>query len=144
MDFEKVRQLIDLVGSSQIHELELEDDDVHIRIVRVGDSVEAIPVNSRVRTMPNQAQASDQSNNHHQVKSPLVGTFYRAPSPESLPFVEVGDKVEVGQTLCIVEAMKVMNEIESDAVGTVVKILAENQQPIEAEQTLFLIDTSQS
>lgn len=144
MDFEKVRQLIDLVGSSQIHELELEDGDVHIKIVRVGDSVQAIPVNSRVHTMPNQAQPSDQSSNHHQVKSPLVGTFYRAPSPESLPFVEVGDKVEVGQTLCIVEAMKVMNEIESDAVGTVVKILVENQQPIEAEQALFLIDTSQS
>jgi len=79
---------------------------------------------------------------YHEIRSPIVGTFYRAPSPGAPPFVEKGDKVKKGQVLCIVEAMKVMNEIESDVDGTVVDILVENAQPVEYNQVLFLIDTS--
>jgi acetyl-CoA carboxylase biotin carboxyl carrier protein len=75
----------------------------------------------------------------HQICSPIVGTFYRAPSPDAEQFVQVGDRVTVGKTLCIVEAMKLMNEIESDAAGTVVKVLVENAQPVEYNQPLMLI-----
>lgn len=83
--------------------------------------------------------ASNNSGGLHEVKSPIVGTFYRAPSPDSDPFVEVGDRVKKGQTLCIVEAMKLMNEIEADADGVIDKILLEDSEPVEFDQTLFLI-----
>jgi len=79
---------------------------------------------------------------YEEVKSPIVGTFYRAPNPEDTPFVDVGDSVKVGQTLCIVEAMKIMNEIESEVSGTVKEILVDNAEPIEYNQTLFLIEAS--
>jgi len=76
----------------------------------------------------------------HEVKSPIVGTFYRAPAPDAAPFVQVGSSVEVGAVLCIVEAMKLMNEIECDMAGKVAKILVENGQPVEYDQTLFLVE----
>jgi len=80
--------------------------------------------------------------NYHVVKSPMIGTFYRSPAPDKPPFVNIGDIVEVGQTLCIIEAMKLFNEIESDVKGRVVKILVENATPVEYDQPLFLIDTN--
>lgn len=85
------------------------------------------------------SEAAPQDDGLHQVKSPIVGTFYRSPSPESDPFVEIGSRIAKGQTLCIVEAMKLMNEIECDVNGTVQKILIENAQPVEFDQVLFLV-----
>ena len=78
----------------------------------------------------------------HEIKSPIVGTFYRAPAPEAPPFVQMGTSITPGTVLCIVEAMKLMNEIESDVAGKIVKILVENGQPVEYDQTLFLVETS--
>jgi biotin carboxyl carrier protein len=86
-----------------------------------------------------QSLSTPPTTTYHKINSPIVGTFYRAPSPEAEPFVEVGSHVVPGQTLCIVEAMKVMNEIESDIAGTVVEILVENGKPVEYNQTLMLI-----
>ncbi len=89
---------------------------------------------------PNKEEFSKEQ--YEEVKSPIVGTFYRSPSPDDTPFVDIGDKVKVGQTLCIVEAMKIMNEIESEVSGTVQEILVDNAEPIEYNQTLFLIEAT--
>ncbi|MDH5474875.1 MAG: acetyl-CoA carboxylase biotin carboxyl carrier protein, partial [Cyclobacteriaceae bacterium] len=89
-----------------------------------------------------EAIAPAQSNNYIEVKSPMIGTFYRSSNPESPVFASVGDKIEVGQTICIIEAMKLFNEIESEVSGTVVKVMVENASPVEYDQVLFLIDPS--
>jgi len=91
---------------------------------------------------PAAAEEAPPSANVYEVRSPMVGTFYRAPSPDAESYVEVGDSVSIGQTMCIVEAMKLMNEIESETSGKIVKILVENAQPVEYNQTLFLVETS--
>jgi acetyl-CoA carboxylase biotin carboxyl carrier protein len=91
------------------------------------------------QSSPAEASARPSASNFHEIKSPIVGTFYRAPSPDTDAFVEVGTRVSVGQTLCIVEAMKLMNEIESDVNGVVEQILLSNSQPVEYNQVLFLI-----
>jgi acetyl-CoA carboxylase biotin carboxyl carrier protein len=90
--------------------------------------------------VPSSTPEASPANQQHEIKSPIVGTFYRAPAPEAAPFIQVGSEVEPGTVLCIVEAMKLMNEIESDISGKIVKILAENGQPIEYDQTLFLVE----
>ncbi len=88
------------------------------------------------------AEKTEQAENTHEVRSPIVGTFYRAPAPDADPYVNVGDEISQGSVLCIVEAMKLMNEIESDVSGKVLKVLAENGKPVEYNQPLFLIQTS--
>ena len=100
--------------------------------------VAASPVPSAAPT----AAPTTESNNYIEVKSPMIGTFYRSANPESPVFVSVGDKIEVGQTVCIVEAMKLFNEIESEVSGTVVKVMVENASPVEYDQVLFLLDPS--
>ena len=87
-------------------------------------------------------EAEDKADNLHEIKSPIVGTFYRAPAPDADPYAQVGDSVSQGGVLCIIEAMKLMNEIESDVSGKIVKILVENGKPVEYNQPLFLIQTS--
>jgi len=149
MDLRKLKKLIDLVQESGIAELEVTEGEERVRIVRGGKPAEvtvnmpasmaaaAAPV---LAAVPRLAQPAETKIDGHVVKSPMVGTFYRAPSPGAKAFVEVGDPVKVGQTICIIEAMKLLNEIESDKDGTIKGILVENGQPVEYGEPLFVIE----
>ena len=150
MDLRKLKTLIELVESSGIAELEIQEGEERVRITRavapgtqgaVGPAglvtqVTAAAIPAPVAAEPPAPAAELEG---HLVKSPMVGTFYRAASPGAKAFVEVGDTVQVGDTLCIIEAMKLMNEIESDKAGVVKQILAENGQPVEFGQPLVVI-----
>ena len=148
MDLRKLKKLIDLVEESGISELELTEGEEKVRISRATQSFEPQPVQyaaapaqaaAAPAAAPVSAEAAPEAIQGHAVESPMVGTFYRASSPEASSFVEVGDKVEVGDTLCIIEAMKLLNEIESDKAGIVKKILIDNGQPVEYGEPLFVI-----
>jgi acetyl-CoA carboxylase biotin carboxyl carrier protein len=161
MNLKELKELIEFLEEKNIAEFELERGDVKVRIKRAGEqmvvhthgdprffAVPAAPASMpELATAPVPAAAAPAAptpapppeENLHAVKSPIVGTFYEAPSPGAPPFVKVGDSVEVGQVLCIVEAMKLLNEIESDVAGEIVKKLASNGQPIEYGQELFSI-----
>jgi acetyl-CoA carboxylase biotin carboxyl carrier protein len=152
MDLRKLKKLIDLVQESGIGELEITEGEERVRISRTGTSAPAVmstqpPIGMMApegaATGPAAtpaAAAAPPAPTGHTLKSPMVGTFYRSPSPGAPSFVEVGQAVSKGQTLCIIEAMKLLNEIESDASGTVKAILVENGQPVEYGQPLFLIE----
>ena len=151
MDLRKLKTLIDLVQNSGISELEISEGEEKIRIAKhlaaapattvVSMPVAAPPTAAAVQPTPTPATAEPTSAaaDGHPVKAPIVGTFYRSSSPDSAPFVEIGQNVKVGDTLCIIEAMKLMNEIEADSAGTVKAILVENGQAVEYGQPLFLI-----
>jgi acetyl-CoA carboxylase biotin carboxyl carrier protein len=158
MNQKEIKELIEFLIEKDIAEFELERGDVKVRIKRASEPVHAPPAVSYFAAHPAPAAPLDASapppaaapvtakepepvpeEPLHMVKSPIVGTFYESPSPGSPPFVKPGDIVEVGQLLCIVEAMKLMNEIESDVAGEVVKKLIANGQPIEYGQELFAI-----
>lgn len=148
-----IQQLIDLLEKSNINEIEISRWGRKIRVSKGnGIPVQAAPVvpapAESAAEKPAQTPASPAEESKpatgaktHTVVSPMVGTFYRAPEPDADPFVKVGDHVTVGQTLCIIEAMKIMNEIESDVSGVVAEILVENAQPVEYNQPLFIIET---
>jgi acetyl-CoA carboxylase biotin carboxyl carrier protein len=156
MEFDEVRELVKLVESSGIEELEISRKGTTIRIQksRAGNpspAANVIPIaNPRAETSAAAATAEPaaisppaqevERAQWKEIRSPIVGTFYRAPSPEAGPFVKVGDRISLGQTLCIIEAMKVMNEIEAEVSGVIKEILVENAQPVEAEAVLFLVD----
>lgn len=144
---EGIERLVNLVIEKQIAEFELEKEGFRLRIVRGSQTFPALKsepqvhiVHSSSPTAVKEESISSQEEEFHYVTSPIVGTFYRASSPTSPPYVEVGDKVEKGQVLCIVEAMKLMNEIESDVSGIVKEIFVENGQPVEWGQKLFAIE----
>ena len=150
MDLRKLKTLIELVESSGIAELEISEGEERVRITRSLPGHAAIPpAGATVEPTTSlvaangapaaAAPAAPPSTEGHVVKSPMVGTFYRSASPGAKPFVEVGDPVQVGDPLCIIEAMKLMNEIEADAAGTVKAILIENGQPVEYGQPLLVI-----
>jgi acetyl-CoA carboxylase biotin carboxyl carrier protein len=150
MDLRKLKKLIDLVEESGISELELTEGEEKVRISRATQqSIQpqavqyaAAPAQAAApvaATAAATAEAKPEAIQGHVIESPMVGSFYRASSPEASAFVEVGDKVEVGDTLCIIEAMKLLNEIESDKAGVVKKILVENGQPVEYGEPLFVI-----
>jgi acetyl-CoA carboxylase biotin carboxyl carrier protein len=151
MDLRKLKKLIDLVQESGIGEIEITEGEERVRIARGGvvtTSAAAVPAPGAAvaapaaaapaAAAPPAAEATPPSEGH-EVKAPMVGTFYRAPAPDAKPFVEVGQVVKQGQTICVIEAMKLMNEIEADASGTVKAILVENGQPVEYGQTLVVI-----
>jgi acetyl-CoA carboxylase biotin carboxyl carrier protein len=149
MDLRKLKKLIDLVQESGIGEIEITEGEEKVRISRqssapAGVMMASQPVQALVpgaqAAMPAAPAAPPPQPAGHSLKSPMVGTFYRAPSPGAPPFVEVGQSVSKGQTLCIIEAMKLLNEIESDVSGTVRAILVENGQPVEYGQPLFRIE----
>jgi acetyl-CoA carboxylase biotin carboxyl carrier protein len=150
MDIAKIRELVELVSASGVAELEVETDDLSVRVRNVISEPVAAPAPTvMAATAAPQASATPEApataapapaSNHRDVTSPIVGTFYRSPEPGSPPFVEVGAQVRAGQTLCIVEAMKVMNEIEAEFAGTVREICVEDGQPVEAEAVLFRIE----
>jgi len=148
MNQKELRDLIEFLIEKDITEFELERGDVKVRIRRGGDAAAAPAaayVPAAAAATPGVAPAAAapavpvEEAGLHAVKSPIVGTFYESPSPGSPPFVKVGDAVEAGQVLCIIEAMKLMNEIEADVAGEVVKRLASNGQPVEYGQALFVI-----
>jgi acetyl-CoA carboxylase biotin carboxyl carrier protein len=147
MDLRKLKKLIDLVQESGIAELEITEGEEKVKIVKGGVvSVSAAPVMAMPAAAPAStpaaaapAEAPDASQEGHVVKAPMVGTFYRSPSPDAKVFVEVGQAVKEGDTICIIEAMKLMNEIEADASGVVKAILVENGQPVEYGQPLFIL-----
>ncbi|MCC7546988.1 MAG: acetyl-CoA carboxylase biotin carboxyl carrier protein [Burkholderiales bacterium] len=147
MDLRKLKKLIDLVQESGIAELEVTEGEEKVRIARVGQAGQFMaapppavmhPPAAPVLAAPAAVPAEDKIEGHV-VKSPMVGTFYRAPSPGAKTFVEMGDKVSPGDTLCIIEAMKLLNEIEADHGGTIKEVYAENGQPVEYGEPLFLI-----
>jgi acetyl-CoA carboxylase biotin carboxyl carrier protein len=155
MDLRKLKTLIDLVSESNVSELEITEADGKVRIVKAGAQpvvyaqpmpapaaatvaapAAAAPAPAAAAPAPAEAPAET----GHVVKSPMVGTFYRASSPGAKAFAEVGDQVKAGQPVCIIEAMKIMNEIESDVDGTITKILVDNGQPVEYGQPLFIVE----
>lgn len=153
MDIRKVKKLIELLESSGIAELEIQEGEESVRISRYGDTPPPPPAASAATppagVSPAQPAASeggaDQATKPEPpkgfiVESPMVGTFYRAPSPGATPFVEVGQHVEVGDTLCIIEAMKMLNLIEAERAGTVTQILVENGQAVEYGEPLMTIE----
>lgn len=152
MDLRKLKTLIDLVAESGISELEVTEGEGKVRIVKAPPQVMAQPMPMQaapaLAAAPAPAAApaaipaepaAPQLPAGHVVTSPMVGTFYRAPSPGAAPFVNVGDTVKEGQTVCIIEAMKLLNEIESDKAGVIKEILVENGQAVEYGQPLFVI-----
>lgn len=152
MDIRKVKKLIELLEESNIDEIEIAEGEESIRISRTSRiqaqmapahyavQAPAAPAPAAAPAAPQpEAPAAKTEPAGHAVKSPMVGTFYRSPSPTSGPFVEVGQKVSAGDTICIVEAMKMMNQIEADKSGTITEILVENGEPVEFDQPLVTI-----
>ncbi len=151
MDLAYLKKIVRIVENSEVDEIEIEEEGLRVRIARNSHTNNAVPVSTpapvasippapmlepRVAAPP----PSVPEVKYHEIKSPIVGTFYRAPAPDADPYVNVGQIVQQKTVLCIIEAMKLMNEIESDLSGKVVKILVENAQPVEYNQTLFLIE----
>ena len=153
MDIRKVKKLIELLEESEVAEIEIHEGEESVRISRMPQGVAAAPqviqaapmaappaaVPAPAAAEPAPAAAEEAVPQGHTVDSPMVGTFYEAPSPGAKPFVEVGQQVSAGDTLCIIEAMKMLNQIEADKAGTVTARLAENGQPVEFGQSLFVI-----
>jgi len=151
MDLRKLKTLIDLVSDSNVSELEITEAEGKVRIVKGGGALvqgyAAAPVYApppaAAPAAPAAAAAApvvEAAPAGHAVKSPMVGTFYRSSAPGAKPFVEVGDSIKQGETICIIEAMKILNEIEADKSGTVTQILCENGQAVEYGQPLFIIE----
>ena len=152
MDLRKLKKLIDLVQESGIAEIEITEGEEKVRIVKGGGilvQAPAAPLAPAIRgaaeaapagaPTPAPVSSSEPAPEGHVLKSPMVGTFYRSPAPDAKAFVEVGDTVKEGQTVCIIEAMKLMNEIEADKSGVVKAVLVENGQPVEYGQPLILL-----
>jgi len=149
MDIRKVKKLIELLEESGIAEIEIHEGEESVRISRQTAAMPVAVAPAPIAAAPApvaaapaaapESTASEESSGHV-VKSPMVGAFYRSSSPGSKPFVEVGDQVKVGDTLCIIEAMKLLNQIEADKSGVVKKILVENGQPVEYNEPLFVIE----
>ncbi len=149
MDLRKLKTLIDLVSESNISELEITEADGKVRIVKSDGSVMGVPMAPQQMmaaapavpaAAPAPVVAAPAVETGHVVKSPMVGTFYRASGPNAKAFAELGMAIKEGQAICIIEAMKIMNEIEADKTGTITKILVENGQPVEFGQPLFIIE----
>ncbi|MFM8342372.1 MAG: acetyl-CoA carboxylase biotin carboxyl carrier protein [Methylomonas sp.] len=148
MDIRTIKKLIDLIEKSDIAEIEISEGEESVRISRYSANVAvqqaapvaiaAAPVAAATASAP--IAPAEEKISGHQVKSPMVGTFYRSASPGSAPFAEIGQSVTVGQTLCIIEAMKILNQIEADKSGKIKQILVENAQPVEYGQPLFIIE----
>lgn len=144
MDIRKIKKLIDLLAESDIAEIEIREGEEMLRISRNWPSAGAqfpAQVSSAGKDLGSAIPSADATpiRNGHIVTSPMVGTFYRSPSPGTKAFIEIGQSVNVGDTLCIIEAMKMLNQIESDKAGVVTEILVENGQPVEYGEELFVI-----
>lgn len=155
MDLNLIKKLVKVVDTSEITDLEVEENGLRVKIAKKVKTEQQIiqpqvvspnpgvevSVQEPAKGTEHEKSEGTKKGNFHEVRSPIVGSFYRAPAPDADPYVQVGDQVTVGSVLCIIEAMKLMNEIESDAEGKIVKILLENGKPVEYNQPLFLIQT---
>ena len=151
MDLNLIKRLVKIVDTSGITDLEIEENGIRVKITKkirqaqVAAEPQVIAQTAqaevKVEEKPEQVEETIPAN-LHEIRSPIVGTFYLAPSPDADNFAEIGDQVSPGTVLCIVEAMKLMNEIEADVSGKIIKILVENGKPVEYNQPLFLIETS--
>jgi len=153
MDIRKVKKLIELLEQSDVTEIEIHEGEESVRISRQGPAAQPLIMSTPFQPQavgaaaPSPATPSEPATStaggvpeDDLVRSPMVGTFYRAPSPGSNPFVQEGDEVKIGDILCIIEAMKILNQIECEKVGTIKKIMVENGQPVEYNQPLFVIE----
>jgi len=150
MDIRTIKKLIELLDSSGVAEIEVKEGESSVRISRMPTNMPAMPqmvMNAPMaaptaapQTAAAPAAKAEEGLSGHVIKSPMVGTFYRAASPDAKPFVEVGQHVKAGDTVCIIEAMKMFNQIEADKSGVVKAILCENGQPVEFDQPLFIIE----
>lgn len=148
MDIRKIKKLIELIEESDIAEIEIHEGEESVRINRYSAQVAPVAMAAPMMAAPQPAAPAstapaapaEEVVSGHTVRSPMVGTFYRSASPDSKPFTEIGQSVKVGDTLCIIEAMKILNQIESDSSGVVKRILVENGQPVEYNQPLFIIE----
>ena len=153
MELKYIKELVKLIDNTSVTEIEIEKDDTKLRIAK-NNEVQIVSQNMAPQAVAPQAQPApvaaavvesaavvdDEKGNFDEIKSPMVGTFYSSPSPQDDPFIKVGDNVTVGQTLCIIEAMKLMNEIKAEKSGKIAKILVENADPVEYNQALFYIE----
>jgi acetyl-CoA carboxylase biotin carboxyl carrier protein len=151
MDIRKVKKLIELIEESDVAEIEIHEGEESVRISRVSTAMPAMTMAApqpQVVAAPTTAPAAHEAAaaekkpelTGHPIRSPMVGTFYRAPTPTSKAFVEIGQHVSAGETLCIIEAMKILNQIESDKSGVITQILVDNGQPVEYNEPLFIIE----
>lgn len=149
MNIKEIKEMINLMNENGLVELEIEKDDMRIRLKKTTNGIESFegPVvfqgqNIAAGARPQNAQEAEDKNavKTVEIKSPMVGTFYRAPNPEAPAYVEIGTVIEPGQVICIIEAMKLMNEIKSEIKGKVLEILVDNAEPVEFGQPLFLIE----
>ncbi|MFD2203408.1 acetyl-CoA carboxylase biotin carboxyl carrier protein [Shivajiella indica] len=152
MKAKEIQDLIDFISNSGLAEVKIETEEFKLSIKKYSEApvvkVESAPIAAPVPVAPAAAPAApiaapaakEDTSRYVEIKSPMIGTFYRTPNPDSEPFASVGDTVSVGQTVCIIEAMKLFNEIESEVSGKIVKVLVDNAQPVEYDQPLFLVD----
>lgn len=160
MDLKLIKSIIDLISKSDVNEVSIEEGDFKIKVKKAADVKDAHVIYQSAPapaapapvplSMPSAQSTADsiptvpakEESKGIVIKSPMVGTFYRSPSPDADPFVQVGQSIAKGDTLCIIEAMKIMNEVIAEQSGTITKILVENAQPVEFDQPLFIIDPS--
>jgi acetyl-CoA carboxylase biotin carboxyl carrier protein len=153
MKAKEIQELIDFISNSGLAEVKIETEEFKLSIKKYSEApivkVESAPVAPSVQTTPAPTPsapasapvvAKEDTSKYVEIKSPMIGTFYRTPNPDSDAFVNIGDTVSAGQTVCIIEAMKLFNEIESEVSGKIVKVLVDNAQPVEYDQPLFLVD----
>jgi acetyl-CoA carboxylase biotin carboxyl carrier protein len=150
MNIKEIKEMINLMNENNLMELEIEKDNVRIRLKKTAAGFEGLnaPIVIEKESIPRLARTPQEASQPEpeapaktiEIKAPMVGTFYRAPSPDSPPFVEVGQIIEPGQVICIIEAMKLMNEIKSEIKGKVAEVLVENAEPVEYGQTMLLLE----
>jgi acetyl-CoA carboxylase biotin carboxyl carrier protein len=152
MNLKEIKEIIALMNDNNLNEIEIEREGLKLKLKKSADglvvggpthyAVESLPALKAVTpaVLPVTSGVVDSSKDNKDIKSPMVGTFYRAPSPEAAAFVEVGQTVEIGQVVCIVEAMKLMNEIKSEVRGKITEVAVQNAEPVEFGQTLFVVD----
>lgn len=145
MDIRKIKKLIELLEESNLSELEIKEGEESVRLSRLNPTVPVMAAAHPTQvaaTMPSDTDhfGAEVMPDGHTVKSPMVGTFFSAPKPGAKPFAEVGTEVQIGDTLCVIEAMKIFNQIESDKAGVVIAVLKENGEPVEYGEPLFIID----
>lgn len=147
MYIKEIKDMINLMNENGLAELEIEKDGMRIRLKKSGSGFEKAlefapsPAAPQRATETRSAERTEKKNTI-EIKAPMVGTFYRSPSPEAPPYVNIGDNIDAGQVLCVIEAMKLMNEIKSEIKGRIIDIHAENAEPVEFGQVLFVIETS--